>query len=211
MNLSTAASSSRLLLVNSWLSSGAPAGVDDRHQVVGAEVALDELPRRALHALRAAEPRCADRRGPSRRRGRRTGARCVLTSGSIGVAANSGRSARSTGMSTSVKVVIVCGLPSSKTWKSSFFRSRTNCPCWSVTTRRPRRTRPATLKVGVCGACGGGAGGWPAASTAPDANTISAVILYMSHTYREHSDVRVTSRPSQTSAVQRLASRVRRL
>ena len=39
----------------------------------------------------------------------------VLTSGSIGALANSGRSARSTGMSTIVKVVIVCAFPSSRT------------------------------------------------------------------------------------------------
>ncbi len=32
-------------------------------------------------------------------------------------------------MSTSVKLVIACDLPSSRTWKSSFFRSRTRLPC----------------------------------------------------------------------------------
>ena len=57
LDLSTAASSSRLLLVNSWLALLAPCGVHDRHQVVGAEAALDELLGRHLHALRSAEAR----------------------------------------------------------------------------------------------------------------------------------------------------------
>ncbi len=48
MNLSTACSSSRGLLVKSWPASTAPAGVDHRGDVVGADVALDELPRREL-------------------------------------------------------------------------------------------------------------------------------------------------------------------
>ena len=39
----------------------------------------------------------------------------VLTSGSIGALANSGRSARSTGISTRVKVVTTCDFPSSRT------------------------------------------------------------------------------------------------
>ena len=53
--------------------------------------------------------------------------------GSIGDAANSGRFSFSIGMSTSVKLVIDCDFPSSSTWKSSFFRSRTILPCRSMT------------------------------------------------------------------------------
>ena len=85
--------------------------VHDRHQVVGAEAALDELlappPSRAAIGRSA----CAGRRSPSRRRARRTVARCVFTSGSIGEAANSGRSARSTGMSTMREHADRLGLP----------------------------------------------------------------------------------------------------
>ncbi len=89
--LSTAASSSRLLLVNSWLALLAPGGVHDGHQIVGAETALDELLGGRLDARRCGRSACAGRRRPSRRRGRRTASRWSCTSGSIGCAANSGR------------------------------------------------------------------------------------------------------------------------
>ncbi len=61
------------------------------------------------------------------------GTSLVLTSGSTGSAAPSGRWRCSTGMLTSEKAVIVCGRPSSSTWKSSFFRSETMAPARSVT------------------------------------------------------------------------------
>ena len=128
-------------------------------------------------ALRCGRSACADRRGPSRRRGRRTAARCVFTSGSIGAAANSGRSARSIGMSTSEKSVIVCALPSSSTWKSSFFRSRTRLPLLVGDDRVDLDVVDLTLKVGGCWAGGGGwrrCGAWPAVSAVPASSTSSA-------------------------------------
>ena len=123
--LSTAASSSRLLLVNSWLASLAPGGVHDRHQVVGAEAPLDELLRRDLHARRCGRSACADRRSPSRRRGRRTASRWSSRPARSATRRTAGGRRCSTGMSTSVNLVIACDFPSSRTWKSSFFRSRT--------------------------------------------------------------------------------------
>ena len=55
--LSTAASSSRLLLVNSWLALSAPGGVDHRHQIVGAEARSMNCLAASFDALRPAEAR----------------------------------------------------------------------------------------------------------------------------------------------------------
>ena len=78
----------------------AAAGEDDRHQIVGAEVALDELTRgdlaRAASAARDVQVVEDHHVDAAVER-----PLVALTSGSIGLAANSGRSARSIGMSTS--------------------------------------------------------------------------------------------------------------
>ena len=50
MNLSTDARRRARLLVNSWPSIGGAPGIDDGGEIVGADVALDELARRAAHA-----------------------------------------------------------------------------------------------------------------------------------------------------------------
>src|SRR5229473_2339837 len=68
-------------------------------------------------------------------------------------------------MSISVKAVTACRLPSSETWKSSFVRSRTNCPCWFVTTTSTSTYSTPLRNVGACDDC--------AVSAAPDANARS--------------------------------------
>ena len=57
----------------------------------------------------------------------------LRTSGSTGLVLKSGGSNFSTGMSTSDAIETDCGLPRSRTSKSSLVRSRTKLPCWSVT------------------------------------------------------------------------------
>ena len=93
--------------------------VDDGDDVVGADVALDELPRRGARARRAVEAGVADRRGRGRRRAPRTACGSTTTSGGMAVFEKSGGSTRSIGMSTIENAVSACGLPSSTIWKSS--------------------------------------------------------------------------------------------
>ena len=107
--------------------------VDDGDDVVGADVALDELPRRAARARGAVEARLQivedeDEHAPLER---------LAVVDDVGRDrrgfAKSGGSTRSIGMSTIEKTVSAWGLPSSRTWKSSLVSVRTKFPCASVT------------------------------------------------------------------------------
>ena len=118
MNLSTALQQQALAGGEFLAGVGAAAGVDDGGRVVGADVALDELPRRDLRRAASGARWCAGRRARSGRCGRRRPAGCSGRPARSACDANSGRSARSSGMLTSENAVTFCGLPSSNTWKS---------------------------------------------------------------------------------------------
>src|SRR3954471_21130344 len=70
-------------------------------------------------------------------------------------------------MSTIEKVEIVCGLPSSSTWKSSFFRSRTKLAWRSDTIASTSTYSTVVLKVGCCDPAGVGACAKRALAAAP--------------------------------------------
>ena len=122
------------------------ANVHDRHQIVRAEMAVDELLRPTLHPL------CAERRRMQIIENEHIypAGKWALVASNIGLVWTRGRPASgvSIGISTSAKPAIDCDLPSSKIWKSSFRRSRTTAPRWSVTMASTSTYSNSALNVG---------------------------------------------------------------